>query len=448
MILITLDTLRADHLGCYGYERPTTPFLDAFAERATRYSNARSTSPWTLPSHASLLTGLYPFEHGALTRKPREVGGRPLEQVTPLADTHTTMAEFLGGVGYETGAFVANQVYLSKNYRLDQGFDHYIVHRARWNEINERAQAWLERRSNEKPFFLFLNYMDVHRPYNTTPLQDGRLTASQENSAQLLDQLYMAVMPGDGAVPQPLVDKIIDQYNLALANLDLGLQSLIAYLERHDLYDNTVIVITSDHGEYFGEKHLVEHSKDIYEPGVRVPLFVKLPGQTSGAVVDEAISGVDVPRLIFSGFPNGLQQRAGDTFPYAPGQHPVLTENHFTRLKDLVQPWGKRFQRERCSLHVDEYKFIQTSPASAGGPELYDLASDPGETNNLVVDEPELARAFEEQLEAYQAARLRDPGSTPAVEIDEELQLAMRELGYVDSSPDGEDSAPESDGER
>jgi len=438
VLLITLDTLRADHLGCYGYDEPTSPFLDAFAERSTRYANARSTSPWTLPSHASLLTGLYPFEHGARTHEPQVVGGGPRERVTPLADAQTTMAEFLGGVGYETAAIVANQVYLSKNYRLDQGFDHYVVHRARWGEINDRAKSWLEGRSGEQPFFLFLNYMDVHRPYNTTPLADGRLTASQESSAQLLDRLYAAVMPGHGPIPTELVETIVAQYDLAIANLDLGLADLIAYLEQQGLFEDTVIVITSDHGEYFGEKHLVEHSKDIYEPGVRVPLLVKLPGQTAGRVEREPVSGVDVPHLVFAGFPAELRERAEATFPYRPGEHPVLTENHFTRLKDLVQPWGARFQRQRRSLHVDDYKFIHTEPAAAGAPELYDLARDPGETRNLAAERPDLAQQFELSLSEYVLERQGDPGSAEAVEISEELRAQMEALGYVESGGEGD----------
>ncbi|MBT3223583.1 MAG: sulfatase, partial [Proteobacteria bacterium] len=160
ILFISLDTVRADHLSVYGYHLPTSPNLEALADHATLYRRAQASAPWTLPSHASMFTGLYPFEHGAHTPEP---GGK--NKAVVLNQDLTTIAEVLSSNGYVTGAIVANAAFLGKKFALDQGFAEYEIKRGTGDEINKRALTWL-RKNKDQSFFLFLNYMDAHRPYN------------------------------------------------------------------------------------------------------------------------------------------------------------------------------------------------------------------------------------------------------------------------------------------
>ena len=429
VILITLDTVRADHLGCYGYALDTTPEIDAIAARATRYTSARSTAPWTLPAHASLFTGLYPFEHGAHTLEPLALAGGGFgERVVPLAQRHTTLAELFAAEGYETAALVANSVYLTRRYALDQGFATYDVERVRAPELNAKVRAWLDRRDAEKPFFLFLNYMDAHRPYNVAPRADGRLPeAPADPPGELLDRLVEAVMARPDPSAEELAGQVVRQYDVALANLSEAIGELARELEARGLWDASVVVITSDHGEYFGEHALVEHSKDVYEPALAVPLIVKTPGQTEGRIADQPVSAVDVPRLALEPFSGALAERARATFPSAPGERPILAENHYSRAKDLVL-YAERFRRVRTALYMDGYKYIESSD---GRHELYDLARDRGETQDLHAQEAELAREAQRALGSYRDARRQAPGRPADGELDASQLEEMRRLGYL-----------------
>jgi hypothetical protein len=164
VVLLTLDTVRADHLGCYGYSRATSPRLDAFARGATLYRRSFSSAPWTLPSHASLFTGRYSFEHGARNLRSRDPG----RSFSALAPGHYTLAEALKERGYATAAFVANTGLLSRRCGVNQGFDVYQTRRLPAREINAAGLEFM-RKARKRPFFLFLNYMEAHRPYDARP---------------------------------------------------------------------------------------------------------------------------------------------------------------------------------------------------------------------------------------------------------------------------------------
>ncbi len=186
IIVISIDTLRADHLGCYGYERNISPRIDAFAKQATLYNNAISTASWTLPAHASLFTGKYVFKHGVHpmdSKDMKRLGGGSLRQTGPLGNKipenvvnnvpilsleHNTLAESLNKAGYQTGAIAANEVYLKSLWQLNQGFDTYKVKLNYSPLFNRSVFEWIDGHL-DKPFFLFINYMDTHRPFNTAP---------------------------------------------------------------------------------------------------------------------------------------------------------------------------------------------------------------------------------------------------------------------------------------
>lgn len=427
VVLIVLDTVRSDHLSSYGYARPTTPRLDALAACADRYTTARSTAPWTLPSHASLFTGSFPFRH----RADAELVDAVFNDARPLAPEETTLAEALAAEGYQTGAFVANRGYVNERMGLTQGFATFVNERKDGVGMSDMAHAWLRAREPGKPFFLFVNYMDAHRPYNVAPLEGAhaaRLPAAPaEPSVELLDRLYEQIFGSDQPPDPALLQKAIDAYDLGVANADRGVGALLDALEADGLLDGALLIVTSDHGEYLGEHDLIEHSKDIYEEALRVPLIVKRPGQRAGRVLTDPISIADVPGLVVEELPRALAERQAGRFPGSAGTHGMFAELNYSRGKDMAAPWGERFLRERSALYLERWKVIRSSD---GRHELYDLERDRREQRNLFSENPREARLLLDALERIQA---KAGGPRRAVTVREptadELR-ELRELGY------------------
>jgi arylsulfatase A-like enzyme len=425
VILITLDTVRADHLGCYGYGRDTSPRIDALAKTATLYKRAVATSPWTVPTHASLFTGKFSFEHGAHGFKVKK---GEINNANPLPMSQLTLSEVFAREGYMTGAFVANDVFLAPRWQLNQGFKTYRVERLYAAELNEFVFQWLAV-AQETPFFLFINYMDAHRPYNTRPQPGLSGVDVVRDQGELLDSLYSVVMPGTGEVPAPLARKVIDQYDTAVRNLDEQIGLLIDRLELLGFYDNTVIILTSDHGEFFGEHHLVEHSKDLYEEVVSVPLIVKAPYQKKQKTEKTLVASTDIPYLILSQFSGEKWVKHLDAFPDVPGNHEVVTELYYSRPRDLFNPvWGYRFDRIRTAIYEWPYKYIYSSD---GKHELFDLESNERETQNLLEQKPEIAERFTGKLQDFFADRVRWAGVVDQEPLSEDEKKRLRALGYV-----------------
>ena len=441
MVLAVLDTVRADHLSCYGYPRPTTPAIDALAEVGDRYLVARSTSSWTLPSHASMLTGLYPFHHGADARLDPPTG--LVHDSVPLAPGFATLAEALALEGYQTAAVVANGGYLDKRFGLDQGFDEYSQKTGsaprRGPDVNQKAIEILERRDPARPFFLLLNYMDAHRPYNVDPLPPERAAAlpepDPENPQGLLNELVMAVLEEDDPPEPELVARVITQYDYGIAHGDLAIGALIEWLQAAGEWDDTLFILTSDHGEYLSEHDLVEHSKDIYEEGLRVPLVVHRPGQSRGRVIEEPLSLVEIPCLVLAALPRAAAERLASAFPCGAQSEGAFAEIRYTRPKDLNAEYGARFRRERTAIYLGSHKLIRSTD---GQHELYDLERDPRETTNLFRSGEELSDGLLAEITALReradrglldAAPVGDPGLEPALDLDE-----LRELGYLDEA--------------
>jgi arylsulfatase A-like enzyme len=421
VLLVVVDTLRADHLGVYGYERPTSPEIDALARESTLYTRSFASAPWTLPSHASLFTGLDPFEHGAHSFLPEKPG----RNAHPLDDRHPTLAGALGDEGFTTAAFVANAGYMGRWTGLDRGFETYDVKREPALDVNQRIFAWLDR-ARARPFFLFVNYMDCHRPYNTLP--SPRLRPPAEQDEGLLDELVEVVLGQQREPPRELVERVIAQYDSGVAHADEALGNLLDGLGARGLLDETVVVVTSDHGEYFGEHGLTEHSKDVYQPVLWVPLVVRGVGAARARRVEQPVSSVHVPHLIAREL-GPLAERLRGRFPRAPGDRPLLAENYYTRTKDLSNPrWGPRFRRVRRALYAWPWKHI-TSPS--GGDELYDLEADPAEQRDLIAAHPATAGRLGRELEARLGSGAAGERSLPAEPTEQELE-ELRALGYVE----------------
>ncbi len=423
VVLIVMDTVRADHIGAYGYDRPTSPNVDAVARHATLYENAMSTAPWTLPSHASMFTGKAPHEHGAHTFHVDE----RVNNVASLPEDVPVIAEAFAELGYATAGFAANDVFCKPRWGLDRGFETYVSRHGYAPVHNRRVFEWL-RESAREPFFLFVNYIDAHRPYNVSP-RPGVVPEPIDGDAFLIDRLKRSVMGTDEPLPEDLAERVIAQYDTAVAHIDEGIGDLVRELDRLGLRDETILVITSDHGEYFGEHDMVEHNMDVYQPGVRVPLIVDSPGE-EGGVVDTPVTSQDIPWLIASRMTNKRARQA--LAPFAgegPTGHPVLVENYYSRLWDVFSDvWGHRFRRVRRGLYDWPYKLIHSSD---GEHELFDLSKDPDERVDLSERQPDRVREMVRQVEA-ETGRNADRAGAPETSLTEAEIERMRALGYVE----------------
>ena len=453
VILLVVDTLRRDHLSLHGYGRPTTPVLEDWARGGLVFEDATANSSWTLPSHASMFTGLFPRSHGAHGYRGEVRWGNAY----PLGEENVTAAELAHHAGIATGAVVANHVYLDRVFGLDQGFDTYWVSKPRrglelplvddlarrlqpyaygefdWSyyragAVTDRAIEWLERH-RERRFFLFLNYMDPHipngrPPSEAVPLED-EVPSSEHRYA--LD----GIMAGR-ELPDGVLRDLVNHYDREIEHLDGELARLFAHLEESGLAERTCVLLTSDHGEYFGERSLIFHSKHLHREVVDVPLVLRGPGIPAGRSA-KPVQSVDVfptvLELLGLEFRAGVQGRSllGDA------EHPIVSEWYASENAGFLDPrYGGRLDRDLVTIRDGPLRLFAS--VRERDLELYDRASDPAETTNLASERPDRIAALQALLaewlktvppaEALQ--RRREEYDPRDVELIEELGYAGR----------------------
>jgi arylsulfatase A-like enzyme/Tfp pilus assembly protein PilF len=393
VLLVTLDTTRADHLGCYGHAAARTRHLDRLAAEGTRFETAVATAPITLPSHSSILTGLYPFEHGV-----RNNGN------FYLAPRFETLATRLQARGYRTGAFVSSFI-LDRRYGLDRGFDVYddrmegeytqvvaLQAERRGDRTALALDRFLDERAKEKgtPFFAWLHLYDPHEPYRP---------------------------------PRPFRDLFAnDLYDGEIAFTDAIVASVLDRLQQDGLLDRTLVVVTGDHGESLGEHGETTHSMFLYEGAIRVPLVFWRPGLVpAGRVVADPVRLVDVAPTILDllGLPPLPAPHARSLVPLLDGRRPGPPPAAYseTLLPKFYMNWAPL-----RSLRDGRYKLID-----APRPELYDLEADPGESRNLYAERPQTAHALKQGLD-----RLVASGDAMSVQtLDREAMEKLAALGYI-----------------
>jgi len=406
VLIVVLDTVRADHLSAYGYHRMTSPTIDRLAAGGILFERAYSTSSWTLPAHASLLTGLVPHDHGATT--------------TRLGPESPTLPELLSSRGYRTAAFSANAMWFTRGHGFGRGFvtfgdlfqtpgdmvgrtlygrmfDEYIapsVHlppllgRTTAVEINRAALSWLDSGTSSVPFLLVLNYFDAHGPYEP-PQPFRRQFSAGPNPGGLLRSETLQQRP---RLTREQLQSEIDAYDGGIAYLDDQLRQLGDELEERHLADDTITIVTSDHGESFGEHDLYTHRSALYLDLIHVPLVLQWPGRLPGGRrVDATVSIADLPSTVAD-----LLDLPTPSSNWAPSLVPVLT--------DPLAPDARPYPvQELAQMPFDEFNWV---PAYRGamrsivtprwhyiehdtmGAELYDVAADPTERVNLI-DTPE-----------------------------------------------------------
>jgi arylsulfatase A-like enzyme len=397
VLLIVLDTVRAQNLSLYGYERRTTPELERLATTGVVFEKALSTSPWTLPAHASMFTGRFPYEVSA-------------DWLTPLDSRYPTLAEMFGAHGYVTAGFVANLIYATYETGLARGFIHYedypvsleMVGQSSWlarliseklqkitrnhhgfvrktaQEVNKDFLRWLSRQ-DERPFFAFLNYMDAHAPYVPPKPFD--------------------VMFGPKRPDVPLkrgwslqeIFELRNGYDGSIAYLDHQLGSLFDELRRRGLLERTLVVVTSDHGEHLGEHDLVAHGNSLYRPVLHVPLLISFPTKIAAGervwepvtLRDLAATIVDVVGLKEVRLPGHSLAR------YWSGAQPLGDVEKSPLLSEVsasinMPEWEPASRGHMKSLVVDGSQYIKNGD---GVEELYDFEHDAAEQRNLVNSE-------------------------------------------------------------
>jgi arylsulfatase A-like enzyme/Tfp pilus assembly protein PilF len=392
VVLISIDTLRADHVGAYGFARPTTPNIDAVAREGVVFKNVHTPVPMTLPAHVSMLTGTLPPTHGLRDNL-----------LNKLPDASLTLAEMLKAAGYTTGAVVSSFV-LDRRFGTSQGFDSYddqfqVVHKV--GDLNERkgdetarvAVQWLESHK-ERPFFLFVHFYDPHDPYDP---------------------------------PEPFASKWKEQpYDGEVAFADHCAGEVLSKLRELGLWDETVVVVTGDHGEMLGEHGELNHGFFIYEGALRVPLVVRVP-RAAPRQVELPVSLVDIVPTVVSlaGIPVPKEVQGIDLSPWLAGRgsgggaRPLYAET--------VTPTRYYGTSSLLGVIVDGWKYIETSR-----PELYDLRRDPAEAVNLLEREPARAASMGQTLVTILAAAGRAPGPAPeSAALDEASRQRLAALGYL-----------------
>ena len=482
IILITLDTVRADHVSSYGYTRETTPNLDSFSQEGVLYKHAYATASWTLPSHASLFTGMYPNKHGAHYNsnvvfqyfdKTQRGEKFALEQLFKNAfaffkEENHTLAEILSERGYRTAGVIGG-IMCSALWGTGQGFAYYnekisnIVHDIKIfliyqtvrlvlplddflcqygyhvkrlaSRVNEAAFQWLEK-NYDQPFFLFLNYFDAHDPYLPPPPYDkyfGEIDKSilrkynpeggpsYITSERTLSQL---VIDGHKRLSPEEKNLFISLYDGEIRYLDDCLNALFEKLKALKIYDNSLIIVTSDHGEAFGEHNKMYHSITLYEEVLRVPLIVKYPYSSRRGVVEKKVSLVDIFPTVLTLL--GYPLPAGiDGEPIDDSDHPIIAEV-YTDL-NVAMSTSRRYLRDLKAVYQGKDKYIW---ASNGLNELYDLEKDPGEEGNLIEKFPERAEVMQKTLSQC-LVTVEPPVKNEAIKINKSTEEKLRALGYV-----------------
>ena len=418
LVLVTIDTLRADHLGCYGHSRRSSPSIDRLAESGLLFERAIAPAPWTLPSMASLHTSLYPAEHGAIAAR------------TPLPEDLTTLAESLQGVGYDTMAFVTH-VFVSRRYRLDQGFrafDESLVqgHEAVTSEeLTQNALRYL-RRLGREPFFLWVHYFDPHFSY-VRHREFGFVEADPAPERLGYQELRVAEPAlRDDATPDPFsVETAKAIYDEEIAFTDAAIGRLLEGIQGMDLDRPIVTVLTADHGEYFMERGRFGHGRDVYDELVHVPLIISgdIDETLKGRRFSQSVEVASVAHTLAE-----LAQVDGNPFQ---GED-LLAVNDGERRSPVFSfgcyAWGT--DERKMMVESEGWKLIQNLDDNRF--ELYDVGRDPQERDDQWDQETGGSKAARDGLHtALERFAQRQDEDAPTIDLTQEEIERLEALGYV-----------------
>jgi arylsulfatase A-like enzyme len=435
IVLVVLDAVRRDVTGCAG-DLSATPNLDALMEDGTGFTNAWATAPWTPPSHASMFTGLLPSGHRCSSKSPR------------FTSDAVTLPEILAVEGYETAAFHSNPWLTDHLTGLLHGFDSEFVagppgiqiidivamSRQGGRETVDNVSKWLDERQGNQPFFMFVNILEAHLPFDPSPgyrerylsdlAPDVKVTTGWANSFNA------------GLVPEEEADwELVRRlYAGDVHDADGFLGEIVSLLRRHGLFDDTVIIVTSDHGENLGEHGLLDHQLGVFETLLAVPLVVRAPGRLPRGTRDDPVMLTDIYATVLD--LAGLADAPRPVYsrsllgPPALDDRPILAEyagppsaflEHMTALNPQLAL--ARYEPGYVTVRVGD---LRLTVASDGREVLNDLGEDPEGLVNLAPSQPGKVNLL---IELMPGIRFADDEED--IEIDEEMREWLESLGYI-----------------
>ncbi|WP_178917803.1 sulfatase [Natronomonas gomsonensis] len=450
ILFLVLDSLRTDRVSCYGHDRDTTPTLDAFGTDATRYTNAYTPAPWTLPTHTSLFTGLFPSEHGITNAFP--------DSNLRLSSEIPTLAEKLRDDGYRTAGF-SNNPWVGKTSGLDRGFEDYVEwnleigaettpeihdrtdrlvsrfhswvgHAARQpvyilkrpfftDSLTRRATSWIEATADSQPWFCFMNLMEAHSPYfpRKWAFRELGLETPGPVEPRILNTKLLAYVMGKADLDPETRERVMEFYDASLRYQDRKVAEILDSLRANDAYDDTLIVICSDHGKTLGGFDRSEspphYLRDI---NTRVPLLVKAPGQEDGDVVDKPTELVSTHEYALDGAAKPLHE-------YQPAPDHALFEDHIPHTGRQSPDDGVTYWR---GLGTADGKFVRSD---TGERFLFEGLGFEERTVDGVA-ESELAEALSARVGRLERIEISEDGNRMN-DLEDDVQAQLEDLGYM-----------------
>ncbi len=457
VMVVVLDTVRADHLSAFGYARPTSPNFDALAREGTLFVDAVSPATWSLPSHASLFTGRFPSAHGAHDEHLF------LDAATP------TMAERFAAAGYDTRSFTAN-AWITDSLGMIRGFGwtdeawrrgdvartfqsmYRLLDRVGLGgadkggaQVAANVEAWLAARpADDRPAFTFVNFIEAHFPYHQLPAEFlGRFTTHSRGELWAVSsQLMMATFGGAPPTAPDTIEQATAMYDAGIAYADGLLGRLVEALRRNGRLDRTIVVVLSDHGELLGEHGEFGHGRSLYEPVLHVPLVIRAPSRVpAGRRVATPVStaGVFATVLDLAGLPPEPSVQVGSLVEVIDGQPhpgPIIAEQFVSQLGSTIEtddPLMEKKARFRA-YRIGRQKLVDAEP---GGTFFFDLEHDPGERDDVAMSQRMTVASMRESLDAWRERlgipdlRATATGAAPKP-VDPAARERLRQLGYVE----------------
>jgi arylsulfatase A-like enzyme len=433
VVLVSIDTLRPDFLGCYGHERDTSPAIDAFARAGTIFADVTAASPWTLPSHATMLTGQYPSTHGVKSWE--------------FALTTETLATWFKRAGYQTMAVVNSANIGVEDYGLMRGYEKPDKH---WEleteilatgkpgrrilnkgtQITKRAIQYMKDRDPARPFFLFVHYYDVHTDFTPDAKYEREFVRPYSGRASWQTSELIKLRKQKVPLDDLDVRYLEEMYEAEIRTFDDKLARLFEYLDSSGLAQTTVVAITSDHGEEYFEHGGLLHGFTMYQELLRIPLILRGPGVPPGNVVEMPAHLIDVAPTLF--------QLAGVSAPpRMDGLDLALAWKDPSAVSEPRFLFGEADESRRVKHHevFDIKRMVRLGDTKllfdrmTGAVELYDLGADPGEKNDIHEQEPERTALLLGQLERF----MERQGSAQEIgPLDEDTRKLLESLGYVE----------------
>jgi len=443
VVIIVMDTVRQDHLSCYGYKRDTTPNLNRLKKSSRVYYNAYSTSCWTCSAHASLFTGLFPIAH------------KTTQENLWMSKRLKTLAEVLSTEGYETVGIVENPI-LTKYYNFNQGFS--IYHETWRKSYKDRILMWLtsensafilfkrslNKRDKRKPFFMFINFIEPHSPYNSSQQFYGKFLS--DRSLRCEENMCRSYFLGKRNFTQSEFQHLNELYDAEILYVDYWIGEMIDELKKKNLWNNTIFIVTSDHGENIGDHQMMDHIFSLYESTIKIPLIIHYPKLFPCNSEDyDIVQLTDI-------FPTLLKIVGIDSKKYhSHGQY--LLERYIQKERvgfceyyypkqvigsfekqDRENVRLKKYKRRLRAIIMNNMKLIW---GSDGNHELYDLAKDPEENENLI-DKKNYLKVKQEMMKVLKNMVSKNDHNTNDYSnltekkaIDKNTIEELKALGYV-----------------